>query len=88
MKRMKPFGVGLIHLYRIVVLLAALVVPLRAVLLALHGAGDQSSTACSRAAGWAPSASRAVIPGIRGATTLSAEQRGRTIRLAFWPSLR
>ena len=50
---------------------AALELPLRTLVLAVHGAGDHRSTACCEAAGWAPSASGAATPGIRAAMTPS-----------------
>ena len=70
----KRLGIGADPPLPSAVLLAAVALPLRAQLLALHRAGDRAATACSRAAGWAPSASRAATRGIPEAMTLSAER--------------
>ena len=70
---MKRLGIGLIHLYRIVFFWlpsscryepAARATPSR----------RSSATGCCRAAGWAPSGSRAATRGIPEAMTLSAER--------------
>ena len=83
---MKRIGIGFIKLYRIVFAWLPAVVPVRADLFALHGAGDREVRPAARGAGWVPSASPAATHGIRVGMTRSASEAAALVTLL--PDLR